>query len=62
MYIGETGRSIETRIYEHQGCPITSLLTHFAVTKYQQVTGQKNHIDSISVVVKSTFYFSRKII
>lgn len=57
--ISEKSRSTESRLYEHQRCLKTDLLTHGGVTEYDHHTGHKIHLDSTSVLAKSPRNFSR---
>jgi len=61
VYIGETGRSIQTRIKEHQRYVKTRSSAHSALAEHFLDTGHKICFDQTSVVSKSQHYFPRKI-
>lgn len=61
VYIGETGRSIKTRLCEHQRYLRTGLLAKSAIAEHQHETGHQILFDSTSVVAQSSNYVPRKI-
>ena len=61
QYIGETGRSIKTRISEHRRCLQTGLLSHSAVAEHQHNTGHQILFDNSSLIAQSPYYYTRKI-
>ncbi|CAG9836786.1 unnamed protein product [Diabrotica balteata] len=61
VYIGETGRSVKTRIQEHQRCIRSGLFSHSAVAEHCQETGHSILFEKTHIISKSPFFYSRKI-
>ncbi|XP_076247886.1 LOW QUALITY PROTEIN: uncharacterized protein LOC143187549 [Calliopsis andreniformis] len=59
VYIGETGRSMSTRLKEHERCTRLGYLQS-AVAEHQKATGHKILFNEAKVIAKTKGYFPRK--
>jgi len=61
VYIGETGRSVKTRISEHSRCVRLRSFSSSAIAEHHQNTGHKILFEESSVLAKTSHYYHRKI-
>lgn len=61
VYIGETGRSVGTRITEHKRSVKTRDIVRSALSEHNIQSGHKILFDESTILAKSSFYYNRKI-
>lgn len=61
VYIGETGRSVKTRLTEHERCIRTGHFSNSAVAEHQLETGHKILFNQASLLCSAPHFRNRKI-
>jgi hypothetical protein len=61
VYIGETGRSVSTRLKEHERCVRLGHVSLSALAEHKHDTGHNILFEKSKIVARSTHFFPRKI-